>query len=66
MARYEVTIQHEDTVDDLRYPCIRFVFETMSSMFTFLDSALISGQDNLVITVRKMSFATISEENDNG
>ena len=65
MARYEVTIQHEDTVDDLRYPCIRFEFETMSSMFTFLDSALISGQDTLVITVRKMSSLAV-KENDNG
>ena len=65
MARYEVTIQHEDTVDDLHYPCIRFEFETMPSMFTFLDSALTSGQDTLVITVRKMSSLAV-KENDNG
>lgn len=64
MVGYVVTIQHEETVDDMRYPCISFAFETMSSMFTFLDSALTSGQDSLVITVRK--FAIINEENGNG
>lgn len=64
MVGYVVTIQHEETVDDMSYPCINFAFETMSSMFTFLDSALTSGQDTLVITVRK--FTIINEENGNG
>lgn len=60
--RYEAKI-HQTPTDEYT-PDIHFKFETMSELFTFLDSTLIHGQTDMEITVRRMDFLNMEEKED--
>lgn len=63
MTRYEAKI-HQTPTDEYT-PDIHFKFKTMSELFTFLDSALVHGQDDMEITISKIIFSEVFEVKEN-
>lgn len=64
---YGVVIEKEDAEGDYQNRTIGFMFETMPSMFTFIDSILKSVQEEIYITIKKINVHDEPNEgNDNG